>query len=49
MEKVGEYAGDHRFLATEISIHTSRISAIKVSDRVVYADSSKNEDTWFRI
>ena len=28
------------------SIHTPRVSAITVSDSVVYADTSKNEDTW---
>jgi len=38
--------GRSRFLAAEASIHTLRISAIKVSDRVMYEDTSKNEDTW---
>ena len=33
----------------EPSIHTSRISAVTASDRVVYADSSKNEDTWCKL
>ena len=36
-----------RFCITEISIHISRVSAIKVSDRVVYVDTSKNEVTWY--
>lgn len=38
-----------RILATESSIHTSRIFATKVSNRVVYADTSKNEDTWCKM
>ncbi len=41
---VGEYAGDNLFLATETSIHTSRVFAVdlvyftkQTSSRVVYA------------
>ena len=34
-----------RMLATESSIHTLRISAITVSDRVVYADTSSFDKT----
>lgn len=33
--------------ATESSIHTSRIFATTISNRVVYADTSKNEVTWY--
>lgn len=38
-----------RFFASESSIHASRISMITVLDRVVYVDTSKNEDTWCEI
>jgi hypothetical protein len=41
--------GRSRFPAPESGIHTSRIFAIKISDRVVYAETSKNEDTWRRV
>ena len=34
-------------LPAESSIHTLRMFAITVSNRVVYADTSKNEDTWY--
>ena len=47
---VGEYVSDLNFLgllATETSIRTSRVLATTVSGRVVYAEISKNEDTWY--
>ena len=46
---LGAYAGDHAFPAAEASIRTLRISAITISDSAVYADTSKNEDTWCEV
>lgn len=34
-------------LPTPVSIQP-RVSAFKDADRVVYAETSKNEDTWYR-
>jgi hypothetical protein len=49
---VGEYAGGQVLLATESSIHTSRISAVKASGRVVCAPlfdlSNKKYPLWVK-
>ena len=45
--EVGEYAGDYGFpLPKPVSIQ-SRISMIQVLGSVMYAETSKNEDTWY--
>ncbi len=38
-----------RLLATEPSIHAPRVSTVTAVGRVVYADTSKNEATWYRV
>ena len=35
--------------ATEPSIHASRVSTVTALDRVVHADTSKNEATWYGV
>ena len=50
---VGEYqcmsVNIFRICATEPSIHISRIFEIKVSNSVVYVETSKNEATWYNV
>jgi len=39
-----------RLYATETSIHICRVfENVNFSSRVVYVETSKNEDTWYKI
>ena len=46
---IGESCPRPRFRVAESSIHTFRILLITVESSVVYADTSKNEATWYKV